>query len=199
MKIFFVILFLAVSASAFCQHENYYHYSCVGDPSKEPADEPHFFNADSVLKVNHFQTAPHDYKTIDARIANYDMEVLGELHGEYFVKEVDHTFIRDINILLPGNDTAVLKQREFVYKDTAEASKIFNHLNEKVVSAISVPDYRIIYKKDKAIYFISVKSYEKQIQRQIPLMVTPIYDILAKDKTTMYLLFKHDLRIKRRH
>ncbi len=195
MKKILIIIFIAVSVTAFSQN-NFYFYNCSMSTTM-PADAPNFINADSILNKNHFQTSFHEYKAIDARVANFDMEVLGELHGEYFVKDLDHTFIRDVNILLPGDDTVLLKQRAFVYKDTAEASKVFRHISEKIVSAISVPNYRIIYKQGKMIYIISVKSYIKREKLWMPFMIDPIYDALAVDKKNTYVMFRHDWRIKK--
>ncbi|MBI3502229.1 MAG: hypothetical protein HY063_10580 [Bacteroidetes bacterium] len=191
MKNILALFLTAITCAAFSQNK-YYSYP----PELKLSDAPHFFNADSILSAKKFQTLPHEYKNMDKQIANYDMEVLGELHGAYFTKELDHTFIRDIDILQPPYDTILFKQRAFVYKDSAEANKVFKHLSEKVVSAISVPDYRIIYKEMNAIYFISVQSYEKKLKQHFPAIIYPIYDALATDKKHLYLLFKHDLRIK---
>ncbi|HEY4799795.1 MAG TPA: hypothetical protein VII99_12015 [Bacteroidia bacterium] len=192
MKICITILLAAISALTYGQG-NYSYFPAA----TKPTDAPHFFNVDSVLKLKQFKTADKDYKTIDSKIANYDMEVLGEVHGESFTAELSHTFIRDINLFLNDDDTATLISRAFVYKDTATASKIFKHLNEKVVSAISVPNYRIIYKESNTIYFISIKDYDPDVVKLLSQIIMPVYDALASRKNNLYLLYKFDRQIKK--
>lgn len=177
---------------------DFYSFSNEG---KTISDKPHFFNVDSILALKNYKFVEYDYKTVDAKLANYDMEVLGELYSKSFTEKIDHTFIHDIGVLFPhvkagDMDTIKLIRRQFVYQDSAEAKKVFNHLNKKIISAISVPHYRIIYRENNSIFFISLKEYDRDRKNELPAIINPIYDALVSRNNNLYLLFHYDRRIK---
>ncbi|MBI4945478.1 MAG: hypothetical protein HY840_03650 [Bacteroidetes bacterium] len=176
----------------------FYSYSPSG---KNISDKPLFFNVDSVLTLTNYKVTDCTYSVIDDKLANYDLDVLGETHRESFIQGIDHTFIRDIGVLVTDNinkdiDTVILKLRAFVYKDSAEARKVFYHLNGKTLSAITVPDYRIIYKVENKIYFISLKEYDPELKNELSKIINPLYDALIARKNNLYLLFHYDRRMK---
>lgn len=193
MKTFFsAIFFILIFHAGFAQ-SGYYVYPTGVNPSEKPG----FFNVDSVLTSRQYSFFACTYDSIDAKLANFDIDVLGERPKKSFVEGLDHTVIKDINIVLQ-EDTVTLKMRAFVYKNLEEADNVYQHLDKMVVSGIIVPDYRIIYKKEHVIYITSLKSYFRKIRKQFPAIIYPIYNaMLAQHDNNTYLLFKHDLRKRR--
>lgn len=195
----FILFTLVVIANSIYSQNNYYYYSQNNTTS---SDIPNFYNVDSVLSANHFRFTTYEYKSVDENIANRELVILGELsRKESFIKELDHTFIRDIGIIFEPTpsveDTIQLKLRIFSYKDSIEANKVFKHLNKKIVSGIIVADYKIVYKQNNNIYFISIKGYhDRRVKKEFPVIINPIYESLLKKKDNLYMLFKNDLRIR---
>jgi len=191
----FTVILLVYSNITYGQN-NFYSYSAY---NQDVYDKPSFFNVDSLLSLQNYKLTDYVYRSIDKKTANDEMEVLGEFQSKSFTKEIDHTFIRDIGILVVdgiNRDTIKLKLREYVYKDSMEAAKVFHHLNKKVVSAVIVPHYRIIYKEKNRIYFVSLLEYNKHLKKQLPKIVNAIYDVLAARNNNLYLLFHYDRRIR---
>lgn len=200
MKKNYIGIFAALSVNFFTVHSqnNFYSYSTG---NQTVSDKPRFFNVDSILTTKNYKFSDYIYFATDAKLANDDMEVLGELHYKSFTEKIDHTFIRDIGVLVSDPvekdiDTVKLTLREFVYKDSAEAKKVFEHLNEKVISAITVPDYRVVYREKNNIYFISVKEYDKNIKKELPKIINPVYETLVAKSNNLCLLFHYERRIR---
>ncbi len=176
--------------------DTFYTYSST---NKTISDKPSFFNVDSIIKSKNYTVINLKCNSVDYKIANEDMEMLAELRArsKSFTKYIDHTFIMDLGIVFnEGLDTIKLKSREFVYTDSIEASNVFKYLNKKIVSAIIVPNYRIIYRKGNKIYFVSIKEYDRKLRKKLPQIINPIYDALSAKNDNLYLLFHHDLRIQ---
>jgi hypothetical protein len=191
-----VIAIVLLSPAITYAQDTYYTYSTT---NKTIGDKPDFFNIDSIIKNKNFKVVNLKYSSVDYKIANEDMEMLAELRArsKSFTKSIDYTFIMDLGIVFnEGMDTVKLKSREFVYTDSIEATTVFNYLNKKIVSAIIVPNYRIIYRQGNKIYFISIKEYDKKLRKKLPIIMNPIYDALSAKNDNLYLLFHHDLRIQ---
>jgi hypothetical protein len=192
-KYILVLAFIiGITYTVFPQTDTYYKFP----ENAQTTIQPDFLNVDSILKQQGFSFFDQ-MPDLNEKSANFELDVLGERYEKSFIKDLEYTYLREIKIVLNQEDTVTLNLRGYVFKDSAEASKIYKHLDKKIASGIIVPDYRIIYREENIIYFISMKTYFRKLRKSFRKIIFPIYNSAVAKGDRDYLLFKQDLRIRR--